>query len=261
MKKMMMMALGFAMMMATSASGDVFSGSYVADKARTLSGGVFTDSDIHGVVSLKIGKANNKGTFKISGTMTTLDGKKHKIKAGTLALADDGRTYSGLTVQDYGAMTLRLWANGFQGYIANGWKMESATIDSMPQGTLTFTISPYPGSINGRNIVRTEFLPLGMTLKSTGSKFILPKAGTVAYKRGVLSVSKGGEANPSGLKLSYSAKAGTFKGSFNLYALDAGKLTKYPAKLTGVTVEGYGFAIVTFKKLTTEDPVRAYLMH
>ena len=259
MKMLIAKVLGALMLTTTIARGEVFSGTYVADKARTLSGALFTENEIHGVVSLKIGKANGKGLFKVSGTVITCDGKKHAIKAGNITLSADGLTYSGLTIKDYGALTLRLWANGFQGDVANGWKMETATIDSMPQGTLTFTVSPYPGSIDGRQIIRTEYLPRGLSFTSMGTKFILPKAGSVKYKKGALTVSSGGEANPSGLKLSYNAKSGTFKGSFNIYALDRGKLTKFAAKLTGVTVEGYGFGDVTFKKLIFNPPVKAYI--
>lgn len=260
-KKLIMMVLCAAVSAAMTVKGYVFSGVYVADKARTLAGAVYTDDDILGVVSLKIGKANAKGTFKISGTVITRDGKKHAIKSSNPTVASDGVTYSNITLKDYGSMTIQLWEDGFTGDIANGWKIESAPINSMPQGTLSFKLNPYPGSIDGRNVIRTEYLPMGLEFTSTGTKFSLPKAGKVTYKKGVLSVSKGGENNPSGLKLSYSAKSGTFKGSFNIYALDSGKFTKYAAKLTGVTVYDYGYAEVTFKKLTFTPQVKAYILH
>lgn len=261
MMKLLVKVLGAVMLTTMAVEGDTYSGTYVADKARTLAGAVFSDNDIHGVISLKIGKANATGSFKISGTVITLDGKKHAIKAVTPTLASDGHTYYNITLKDYGAMNVQLWGNGFTGSIGNGWKIESAPINSMPQGPLTFTLNPYPGSIDGRFIIRTEYLPMGLTVTSTGTKFRLPKAGTVTYKKGVLSVSKGGEENPSGLKLSYSANAGTFKGSFNLYALDGGRLYKYPMQVTGVTVLGYGFAIATTRKLTFSPQIRAYLTH
>ena len=49
------------------------------------------------------------------------------------------------------------------------------------------------------------------------------KAGKVAVKNGVVDDSGAG-ANPSALKLAYTAKSGAFKGSFKAYALANGKL-------------------------------------
>ena len=100
---------------------------------------------------------------------------------------------------------------------------------------------------------------MNLQFTSTGTKFILPKAGSVKYKKGVLTVGNGGENNPSGLKLSYNAKSGTFKGSFNIYTLGDGKMAKFAAKLTGVTTYGYGFGVVTFKKLIFNPQVKAYI--
>ena len=55
--------------------------------------------------------------------------------------------------------------------------------------------------------------------KATGAKWELPKAGKVAYQRGTSEVdlTKAGD-NPSGLKLTYKAKDGSFKGSFKVYS-------------------------------------------
>ena len=76
------------------------------------------------------------------------------------------------------------------------------------------------------NVVRaavdgTSTLPDGVPVSSVGGKWALPKAGKVALVKGAAAANDvdtgkfGG--NPSGLKLSYAAKTGTFKGSFALY--------------------------------------------
>ena len=54
-------------------------------------------------------------------------------------------------------------------------------------------------------------------------------------------------SNAAGLKLTYVAKTGAFKGSFKLYALGgSGRLKKLTAKVSGVMVgrQGYGKATV-----------------
>ena len=56
-----------------------------------------------------------------------------------------------------------------------------------------------------------QYLPDGMAVKPSGTKWEVAKAGKIAMKKGALDVSKAGE-NPSGLKLTYKAKDGSFKG-------------------------------------------------
>ena len=63
----------------------------------------------------------------------------------------------------------------------------------------------------------------------------------------IVDESKG--TNLSGLKLTYTPKKGTFKGSFKVYAIQNGKLKKYTAKVTGIVVNGTGYGIATGKGL------------
>ena len=61
-----------------------------------------------------------------------------------------------------------------------------------------------------------------------------------------------GKTNLSGMKLTYTPKKGTFKGSFKVYVLEgtgkATKLKKYTVKVSGVVVDGVGYGIATCKK-------------
>ena len=92
-----------------------------------------------------------------------------------------------------------------------------------------------------------DYLPVGVSV-SGDVKWTLPKAGSVAYKNGAFDTSKAGD-NPSGLKLTYASKNGSFKGSFNVYALGGGKLKKVKASVTGVLVNGVGYGSATIKKV------------
>ena len=238
--------------------GFSLSGTYQADKARTLSGAAFSGSEAVGVVSLKVGKANRAKTFRVSGTLTTLDGKKHTIKSTSATQGNGVLTISGVAVRDYGTMTLKLAANGFTATFSNGWTARTANVNSLPTGTLTFACAPYPGSVNGVP-VKTEYLPLAQKVTSTGTKLTVPRAGRITYRNGSFMVNSGGENNPSGLKLTYTAKTGTLKGSFYFYTFNGKKLSKYTAKVTGVTVDGKGFANVTVNRITFSPPLKATL--
>ena len=81
-----------------------------------------------------------------------------------------------------------------------------------------------------------------------GSKWTLPKAGKVVYKDGSVDESKLGE-NPCGLKLTYKAKDGSFKGSFKVYADNGGKLKATTVNVADIVVGGVGYGTATIKKV------------
>ncbi len=92
-----------------------------------------------------------------------------------------------------------------------------------------------------------DFVPWEVAV-TVGARWGLPVAGSVKLDR------ESGEyvdakdsSNAAGLKLTYVAKTGAFKGSFKLYALGgSGRLKKFTAKVSGVMVgrQGYGKATV-----------------
>ena len=96
-----------------------------------------------------------------------------------------------------------------------------------------------------------EYLPDGVSV-SGGAKWSVASgaaAGKVVYARGTTMVdtAKLG-ANPSGLKLTYNAKDGTFKGSFKAYADVNGKPKATTVNVAGVLVNGIGYGTATVKK-------------
>ena len=95
----------------------------------------------------------------------------------------------------------------------------------------------------------TSTLPSGVKVDSVGGKWSLPKAGKVAFTKDKsdYDVTKFGE-NPAGLKLSYAAKTGAFKGSFSLYRQTVpGKLKKEKATVNGAVVNGVGYGSAVIK--------------
>lgn len=93
-----------------------------------------------------------------------------------------------------------------------------------------------------------EYLPNGVTVTQEGTKLVLPKAGKLTMKKGVLDDSKAGE-NPSGLKLTLK-KDGTFSGTFKVYYIAGVKLKTETVNVSGVVINGIGYGVATVKKIS-----------
>ena len=242
---------------------------YEVPKAVTLHGVVYDDGKVVGSVELKLGKVNDKKkTSKVSGTVTTLDGKKHAIKAFNLAGVDATSPMDvSLEVRDFGTMEITIGGTQFAGsmgkyhvqsaVVGGNWtKGDSkvyvvATSASLPEGALE-ELLPYgePVTASGG---KWKFA------KAAGVKWAKPKKGAAlpeiydeASGKGLLVDTSGDKTNLSAMKLTYTPKKGTFKGSFKVYALEgegkARKLKKYTVKVSGVVVGGVGYGTATCKK-------------
>ena len=239
---------------------------YAAATAMTLQGAVYDGCDVVGIVELKLGKVNEKKkTGKISGTLTDIYGKKHKIASKNLTGIDgeSPQTVS-LEVKDYGTMTVTIGGTQFAGSMG-GYHVQSENVGGdWGKGTATVkvqigNVSMFPG-----NVV-DELLPTAGVKGSGGGKWMFEKASSVKWakvKAGTAlrypqyadsgkGLVVGDGSNPSGMKLTYTAKKGTFKGSFKVYALEGEgtktKLKKYTIKVAGVVVDGVGYGVATCK--------------
>lgn len=97
----------------------------------------------------------------------------------------------------------------------------------------------------------TDYLPDGVSVSRSGAKWIVAggaKAGRLTMKGGVLDTSKAG-ANPAWLKLMYSAKDGSFKGSFKAYTVSSGKLKAITVSVSGVMIGSKGYGAASVKKV------------
>ena len=98
-----------------------------------------------------------------------------------------------------------------------------------------------------------DYLPWEVSVAPKGTKWIVADG----VKAGQIKMDKDGEVydakesdNPSGLKLTFTAKTGLFKGSFKVYAIDAkGKLKSFSATVHGIVVDGLGYGTATIKKI------------
>ena len=93
------------------------------------------------------------------------------------------------------------------------------------------------------------FTPDGTEIDATSARWKLPKADSVKFSKDDGWYVPDGKdyGNPAGLKLSYTARNGTFKGSFKVFAVtEAGRSKKYTANVSGVVIDnvGYGTALI-----------------
>ena len=102
--------------------------------------------------------------------------------------------------------------------------------------------------------------------KAANVKWAKPKKGAAlpemydeASGKGLFVDTTKGRTNLSGMKLTYTSKKGTFRGSFKVYALEGSgksrKLKKYTFKVSGVVVDGKGHGTATCKKPAATWPV------
>ena len=144
--------------------------------------------------------------------------------------------------------------------MGGGEDAEEATLDPVESGIgrpgklsngATFSVS---GDFDPDGIdIDSAFSPDGTVVEVVGGNWRLPKADVVKFSREDESwYTPDGKdyGNPAGLKLSYAAKSGTFKGSFKVYGVtDDGKSRKLTATVIGAVVDGVGYGTATIKKV------------
>lgn len=236
-------------------------------KSTTLTAVVKSGNATVGLATFVV-KATRKGVSKATGTFIGLDGKKGKTKSLKCEVFGygDGVAYvtiGGAPVRGYdGALNVTL---GSDGSVINGTlggltlkKAEIGVTGSSLGFWLTEPLVRILGSdvvqsvvVNGveQPILPTSEAPEAVT---AGAKWSVAKAGKLKMARdrstGLSGLVLVGDGNYSGVKLSYKAKTGVFKGSFTAYAVVDGKLKKYKFKVTGVAVDGVGTGIAVCAK-------------
>ncbi len=244
---------------------------YSAPKAMTLKGAAYDGASVAGIVELKLGKVDKKKTSKVSGSVTSLDGKKHAIKPFPVTDVDGAspKTAS-LEVKGLGTMNLTIGGERFAGSLS-GLHVQSADVGGnwTQAGSVVNVKVPAADLSKFAGAVVKELLSADEPVTPAGGKWKFAKAATVKWAKlkpgaapfGGLSDAASGKgllvdtskgANLSGMKLVYTPKKSTFKGSFKLYALEGSgaktKLKKYTVKVSGVVVGGEGHGEAVCKK-------------
>ena len=238
-------------------------------KAQTIDGALYKGDALFGTVQVKVGKISKKGVVKVSATATMLvDGKVKKVTAKAVNV-NVGETAKLVFKAPIEAMSFIIAADGTFTLKNGSYLMAEAKIGGAINGGEdgTFSIEDFNFSVPG--ILLDELLPDGEPFEVSRGKWKFAKAATVKWakpKNGaevsehydedagkdlIVDDTKG-KTNLSGLKLTYTAKTGQFKGSFKAYALQGTgktkKLAKYTVNVIGFVVDGVGYGQATCKK-------------
>ena len=244
-----------------------FDWEYNTKKAWTLSGYVIDDGQYVGTIQIKVAKAKYNrregcSKSKFTATVQVLGEKKVSLKGEyNFCVAYD----KGFTMETRDGHELRLWnwngdtwvggnVTSFMGTY-DGYDVEVEINDglkksyALDRGAAFWMDTAEFSELLGDDTYE-EYLPDGIDVTVKGTKWVLPKAGKVVYNRkyGWVDESKLGD-NPSGLKLTFKAKDGTFKGSFKAYREVKGKPKATTVTVTGFVVDGIGYGIATIKKV------------
>ena len=237
---------------------NVFSGKSAADKdaageAVRLYKGVYNVALDGGTLSVSVDK---KGKAKIAGTV-----EGNKVSATSQLVVGKDAAVVPVVITKKVNVAFCLWvmangtveARGIEGAIAD----RPSTLKAGAKFVLDVAAAKGLAALPG---LYGEYLPNGLGVAANGTKWIVAggvKAGKVAFVKGGNTVdeSKLG-ANPSGLKLTYKQKDGTFKGSFKVYNLESnGKIKAYTANVTGVMIGAKGYGTATVKKPACTFPI------
>ena len=233
-------------------------------KAQILTGVVWADDGI-AVLSIKTGKINNKGVVSVGGSVMGMDGKKLSVKSVKLQADESERLHGTLQVKDGSTIDItidedEMWGTWKGASFRSGDDSVGGMFDS--GRSLTFYFAADIAKADWPDGTVQDLLPQYEPVAVANGKWAFAKAATVkwgtpkneilapevydgASGKGLLVDTTNGKTNLSGLKLTYTPKAGTFKGSFKVYAVQNGKLKKYTAKVAGLVVNGTGYGTAT----------------
>ena len=250
-------------------------------KAQTVFGALYdAKGNLVGTVELKFGKINKKQIVKVSGSATIIaDGKAKKITAKAVNVTVDATKRVPPTTLAFkapiGNMTFAMDADGVFTLKNDKYEMvgmrtrQSASLPvsvggAMPNGTVHFNVDMDSVPNFGKDgALLEEALPAAEPVNVSGGKWSFGKAASLKYAKNratgsyeLIGLNDAAKPNVSGLKLTYTAKTGLFKGSFKLYATNeattptgkAPKLKKFTVNVIGFVVDGVGYGEATLKK-------------
>ena len=251
-------------------------------KAQTAVGALYdAKGNLVGTVELKFGKMGKKGV-KVSASATMIiDGKAKKIGAKA-ANVDVAGTAVGLPTTlvfkaPIGEMAFELGADGVFTLKNGAYEMVGAVKEgskplrqvgvggALAKNQMAFNVEMDDVPDFGKDgELLAAALPVDEPVHvAGGTKWSFGKAPSLKYAKdratGAYTLTGLGDPakpNVSGLKLSYTAKTGQFKGSFKLYATNeatapAGKspkLKKFTVNVIGFVVDGVGYGEASLKK-------------
>lgn len=242
--------------------------------AYPYSGAVYDEAgNPRGTMMVKFTKPAKNGTSKISATLKLLNGKSYSLAATPVPVSEtDSAVVLDKPIKKFGTLdALEVGANGFVAEMtaADGTKLVAETTDlskGLSEGVYKFSVSGLPSEINGLPVV-AEMLPNGVEVpvnakgkitlaKAAKLKFTKIKGSKPAAYELVFDTSKG-KTNLPGLKLTYTAKTATIKGSFSVYTINEAKhkVNKTSFTVNAMVIGGKAVGMATCKKPAITCPI------
>ena len=238
-------------------------------KAQTVKGALIKcdkRNSLVGTVQVKVGKINaRKNAVKLSAVATLLvNGKAKKFTAKAVTVSVDASQRVPYTILAFKApinkMSFEMGADGIFTLGSPYYAMAEATVGGALKGGArgTFRLEEFDLAVPGT--LQDDLLPSEEPFDVVGNRWKFAQSATVKWTRdretkeyGRVVDESRGKTNRSGLKLSYAAKTGIFKGSFKAYslqdALGGKKMMKmYKVDVVGFIVDGVGTGEASCKR-------------
>lgn len=237
----------------------------VYGKAQTLTALVLNDGRPVAAATVKIGRINaRKGTLKLA-VSGSLAGKKFS-SSKTVTPDAQGNIEGSLSLKTIGEILYTLAYDADSNAFAFTAENDSYTIetgDYVIGGAFDTTELEFAADLGDAELPEGYDLvvdpPMGEPVYvKGGTKLSCDKAASIKYKKvdgeyELVGLDDEKKPNLTGLKLTYTAKTGAFKGTFKVYASNElsteGKpsLKKYTVKVTGFVLDGHGMGMTEVK--------------
>lgn len=241
-------------------------------KKTTVTGKVLAGDAVVGLVQVTVSKTDKNGQSKVAATVYGLDGKRKSAKSvkARLTRVDGWARLENVALVVKGETTPLILTVGSDGSISGTFGGRKVVGPIPPTGLQSATPKVYvdlgfalgvPGELGIYD--GCELVPFsGEPFMVKGEKWMFRKAAPVKWTKvggdktnyHLVGLDDVERPNLSSVKLVFSPKTGTFKGTFRVYALQKAsetktKLKKYLVKVTGVVAEGVGFGEINCGKV------------
>ena len=243
-------------------------------KAQTVQGALIKydkNDRLVGTVQVKVGRINaKKRTARLSAVATLIEnGKTKKYTAKAVTVTVDASQHVPPTTLTFKAsgnrilsnmMKFEMGADGVFTLASSAFAMARATVGGALKGGArgTFRLEEFDLAVPGT--LQDDLLPSEEPFDVVGNRWKFARSATVKWTRdretkeyGRVVDESSGKANRSGLRLSYAAKTGIFKGSFKAYSLQDApggkkKMKKLKVNVIGFVVDGVGTGEASCKR-------------
>lgn len=221
-------------------------------QAKTFSAALYSGPRPIGIITVKTGRIKKNGDVRLSGYVQTISGNKMTFRAAS-ANGASGRISTTLATAK-GASASIVISGGTLSGSWDGCRMVVASVGGDIYRSANFDFGDMPEEVDGYPVLYPdESEPVDMNgtrwscAKAASMKWIkCPPSADCGYGSWKINDSNG-RTNISGLKLSYNARQGTFKGIFKMFTWSPGG-KKYTVSVSGIVIDGVGYGTATVKK-------------